>query len=94
MSKNYLDGIETLIYPYLTGNTLKDGAVSATTNYQGKKVTGLDDYKEVEGAFNYGPAVGYDYHMNPSNSNVKASDLLGFNVLEPEVVYTKTRANR
>ena len=92
MPKNYLDGIETLIYPYLTGNTLKDGAVSATTNYQGKKVTGLDDYKEVEGAFNYGPAVGYDYHMNPSNSNVKASDLLGFNVLEPEVVYTKTRA--
>lgn len=89
---NYFDGIETIIYPYLTGNTLANKAISATKNYQDKKVTGLDDYQTSTKEFNYGPAVGYDYHMNPSNSNVKASDLLRFNVLEPEVVYTKTRA--
>ena len=106
----YLDGIETIVYDYLTGTYKKveTGLTGKTrktlTNDldKPKSITGLEDYlpnklpndptSETAEVFNYGPAWGVQYHMNPSNANTKFADIKGYNVLEPEIINYHTRA--
>ena len=106
----YLDGIETIVYDYLTGTYKKveTGLTGKTrktlTNDldNPKSITGLEDYlpnklpndptSETAEVFNYGPAWGVQYHMNPSNANTKFADIKGYNVLEPEIINYHTRA--
>ena len=106
----YLDGIETIVYDYLTGTYKKveTGLTGKTrktlTNDldKPKTITGLEDYlpnklpndptSETAEVFNYGPAWGVQYHMNPSNANTKFADIKGYNVLEPEIINYHTRA--
>ena len=106
----YLDGIETIVYDYLTGTykTLENGLTGKSRptlkndKNEAKSITGLADYlpnklpneatDEKEEVFNYGPAWGVQYHMNPSNANTKFADIKGYNVLEPEIINYHTRA--
>ena len=106
----YLDGIETIVYDYLTGTYKKveTGLTGKTrktlTNdlNKPKTITGLEDYlpnklpndptSETAEVFNYGPAWGVQYHMNPSNANTKFADIKGYNVLAPEIINYHTRA--
>ena len=100
----YLDGIETIEYPWLQDTTMIKTTTYTNTNRQGKVVRGLHDYvanylpnepkATLPGShvFNYGPAWGVDYHMNPSTADVDFEDVSGWNVLEPQVLYVKTRA--
>ena len=106
----YLDGIETIVYDYLTGTYKKveTGLTGKTrktlTNdlNKPKTITGLEDYlpnklpndptSETAEEFNYGPAWGVQYHMNPSNANTKFADIKGYNVLAPEIINYHTRA--
>ena len=106
----YLDGIETIVYDYLTGTYKKveTGLTGKTRETlkndlnKPKTITGLEDYlpnklpndptSETAEVFNYGPAWGVQYHMNPSNANTKFSDIKGYNVLEPEIINYHTRA--
>ena len=106
----YLDGIETIVYDYLTGTYKKveTGLTGKTrktlTNdlNNPKSITGLEDYlpnklpndptSETAEVFNYGPAWGVQYHMNPSNANTKFADIKGYNVLAPEIINYHTRA--
>jgi hypothetical protein len=104
MPKLYLDGIETINYPYLTGTTLVKKTPTGIKNHQGKAVGGdITDYQSNklpndpisvtgEGSFVYGPTWTAQFHMNPANADVKYADVVGYNVLEPEVQYVKTRA--
>ena len=67
-----------------------------------KDVTGLDNYlpDRLEHApayvpttlYNYGPAWGVKYHMNPSNADMTYEDIVGFNLLEPTILNYHTRA--
>ena len=91
MPKLYLDGIEMIDYPYLTGNTLKQTPVSgAVVNHDNVTVKDLGvDYKDVDAAFNYGPAWPVEYHANPVNAKVSYANVAGFNVLNPAILYTR-----
>ena len=42
--------------------------------------------------YNYGPAWGVKYHMNPSNADMAYEDIAGFNLLEPTILNYHTRA--
>ena len=106
----YLDGIETIVYDYLTGTykkvetglTGKTRETLKNDRNDPKTITGLEDYlpnklpndptSETAEEFNYGPAWGVQYHMNPSNANTKFADIKGYNVLEPEIINYHTRA--
>ena len=106
----YLDGIETIVYDYLTGTykkvetglTGKTRETLKNDRNDPKTITGLEDYlpnklpndptSETAEVFNYGPAWGVQYHMNPSNANTKFADIKGYNVLEPEIINYHTRA--
>ncbi len=104
MPKLYLDGIETVNYPYLTGTTLVKKVPTGIKNHQGKAVGGdITDYQSNklpnekvsvtgEKDFIYGPTWTVQYHMNPANANTEYADVVGYNVLEPEVQYVKSRA--
>lgn len=106
MPKLYMDGIETVNYPYLTGTTLVAKDQSGLKNHQGKSIAGdIVDYQSnllpndpitATGGeeYVYGPTWTVQYHMNPANANTEYSDVKGFNVLQPEVMYVKTRAEQ
>ena len=69
-----------------------------------KTIKGLDNYSPdrldnslaVDPAaavlYNYGPAWGVKYHMNPSNADMAYEDITGFNLLEPTILNYHTRA--
>lgn len=69
-----------------------------------KTITGLDNYlpdrlnnslavaPAAETLYNYGPAWGVKYHMNPSNADMAYEDITGFNLLEPTILNYHTRA--
>ena len=89
----YLDGIETIEYPWLFGNTMKSVAVTADKNFQNKVVKGLSvqDYVADTKTFVYGPAWAVEYDASPWNAAVTEEDLAGYNVLNPTAIYN-TRA--
>ena len=95
MPKLYLDGIETYVYDYLAGGTLKNvtglTGQSRLENASGspKTITALSDYKTDTKTFVFGPAWDMQYHLNPSNANTVYADVQGFNVLTPEIVETR-----
>ena len=69
-----------------------------------KTITGLDNYlpdrlnnssavaPAAATLYNYGPAWGVKYHMNPSNADMAYEDITGFNLLEPTILNYHTRA--
>ena len=89
----YLDGIETIEYPWLFGNTMKSVAATAGKNFQDKVVKGLSvqDYVADTKTFVYGPAWAVEYDASPWNAAVTEDDLAGYNVLNPTAIYN-TRA--
>lgn len=89
----YLDGIETIEYPWLFGNTMKSVAATAEKNFQNKVVKGLSvqDYVADTKTFVYGPAWSVEYDASPWNAAVTEEDLAGYNVLNPTAIYN-TRA--
>lgn len=89
----YLDGIETIEYPWLFGNTMKSVAATAEKNFQHKVVKGLSvqDYVADTKTFVYGPAWAVEYDASPWNAAVTEEDLAGYNVLNPTAIYN-TRA--
>lgn len=89
----YLDGIETIEYPWLFGNTMKSVAATAEKNFQNKVVKGLSvqDYVADTKTFVYGPAWAVEYDASPWNAAVTEDDLAGYNVLNPTAIYN-TRA--
>ena len=108
MPNLYLDGIETLTYDYLHGDYLTHKtnlpglSRLTTTDGSHKTITGLDNYlpdrlendpvSAVTTEFDYGPAWGVKYHMNPSNADMAYEDIQGFNLLEPTILNYHTRA--
>jgi len=90
----YLDGIETIEYPWLSGNAMKPTAATGDKNHQGKTVKNIgNDYIENASAkFIYGPAWAVDYDASPWNSIISEEDLADYNVLNPTAIYQKTRA--
>ena len=105
MPKLYLDGIETIEYPWLQDTIMKQKPVFSDINRQQKVVRNLVDYVAnylpnkpeagipTDELFSYGPAWGVQYHLNPSNAAVAYGDIVGFNVLQPEVLYMNTRGS-
>lgn len=89
----YLDGIETIEYPWLFGNTMKSVAATADKNFQNKVVKDLSvqDYVADTKTFVYGPAWAVEYDASPWNAAVTEDDLAGYNVLNPTAIYN-TRA--
>lgn len=75
-----------------------------TTGGAHKTITGLDNYlpdrlnnssavaPAAATLYNYGPAWGVKYHMNPSNADMAYEDIQGFNLLEPTILNYHTRA--
>ena len=75
-----------------------------TTGGAHKTITGLDNYlpdrlnnssavaPAAATLYNYGPAWGVKYHMNPSNADMAYEDITGFNLLEPTILNYHTRA--
>lgn len=75
-----------------------------TTDGSHKTFTGLDNYlpdrlnnslavaPAAATLYNYGPAWGVKYHMNPSNADMAYEDITGFNLLEPTILNYHTRA--
>ena len=75
-----------------------------TTDGTNKTITGLDNYlpdrlnnssavaPAAATLYNYGPAWGVKYHMNPSNADMAYEDITGFNLLEPTILNYHTRA--
>ena len=90
----YLDGIETVEYPWLAGNAMKTTAATADVNHNGKTVknVGNDYVTNAAAKFVYGPAWAVDYDASPWNSIISEEDLAGYNVLNPTAIYQKTRA--
>ena len=115
----YLDGIETIEYPWFGDSTLvrkdglatykQDGSNRSKMTHHGKTITGaakimsnyLPDNLSHEPqrpiptreAVIYGPVIGVDYEINPSNAALSHdANKPSYNVLEPDVVYANTRA--
>ena len=90
----YLDGIETIEYPWLSGVAMKTVPASVDKNFQGKLIHGLkvSDYvADNTKPFVYGPAWAVEYDASPWNAAVTEDDLAGYNVLNPTAIYN-TRA--
>lgn len=90
----YLDGIETIEYPWLSGVAMKTVAATASKNFQDKVVKGFSckDYvADATQQFVYGPAWAVEYDASPWNAAVTEEDLAGYNVLNPTAIYN-TRA--
>ena len=90
----YLDGIETIEYPWLSGVAMKTVAATASKNFQDKVIKGFscNDYvADATQMFVYGPAWAVEYDASPWNAAVTEEDLAGYNVLNPTAIYN-TRA--
>lgn len=90
----YLDGIETIEYPWLSGVAMKTVAATASKNFQDKVIKGFSckDYvADATQKFVYGPAWSVEYDASPWNAAVTEEDLAGYNVLNPTAIYN-TRA--
>lgn len=102
----YWDGIETIEYPWIQDTILSHKTGLATTSRKSmgsKTIKLIDDYKSnyypnnqelinvsTSDIYNFGPTWEVQYHMNPSNANVEASDVIGYNVLNPTIVETRS----
>lgn len=98
MPSLYLDGIETIAYPWLTGVTYKESAQYSANHRDNiigstakKKVQRLTDWSPIvpNVVYNYGPAWPVLYNMNPSNAKTEWSSEVDYLVLNSDVVYTR-----
>lgn len=81
----YIDGIETIEYPYVRDTVLKKITILPYSRQRAdetyaKDIADLTDYVlttpvQVVG---YNPVIGVDYHLNPSTADVKYSNVIGF----------------
>lgn len=100
----YWDGIESVEYPWIGATELDKneknqnfGSRATNKNASGslKQLNGLDDWKVTKNdTVAFGPAWGVEYHLNPTNANVLASDVKGYNVLNPTIIETRALANK
>lgn len=89
----YVDGIETIEYPFIKDTTLVETIEYTIPRQRGnetykKNLRAITDYvhdhvKSVE--YVYGPAWPVEYHMNPSSSSTKWEDVYGWACREVEV---------
>lgn len=107
MPKLYVDGIETIEYPYLRYALLHKTDNRAMTRYEndlsaarapqnlGGEIYDLID-KTANDSVSYGPAWPLQYHMNPGNAQVEFSDVQGYYAYNAEVLtraFFDTKAN-
>lgn len=82
----YVDGIETIEYPYISDLAMEEVKGTAINNHKGVSVDAFSDYQEDAAApFYLGKAIGVDYHMNPANSATVAADVQGWTGRSVEV---------
>ncbi len=96
MPKLYMDGIETIEYPWLTDTILQKVTVpSYTRTVDGKGITSVDDWVNTVPlrTFTVSPVWPIDYHMNPSISATKAEDVKGFYGYKVETI-TRATSNQ
>jgi predicted nucleic acid-binding Zn-ribbon protein len=94
MPKLYVDGIETIEYPYLKYAVLKlDNAPYEVTrreadvpaSHQDPKLRNLKDYDNPSPTF-YAPVWPIQYHMNPGNASTEFANIKGYYAYEAEVM--------
>ena len=97
MPKLYIDGIETIEYPYLRYALLHATDTRAYTRYEndltaprapqnlGGEIYDLID-KDLNDSISYGPSWPIQYHMNPGNAAVEFSDVQGYYAYNAEVM--------
>lgn len=97
MPKLYVDGIETIEYPYLMYallditpkyNITRTEADVAPRAVQLRDLTDFQD-KTLNDSVFYGPVWPVDYHMNPGNADVVWEKILGYYAYESEVISTR-----
>ena len=88
----YVDGIETIEYPFLKDTTLHlTGELDIMRQRTGESYTkhlrNIHDYVYTTASepYVYGPAWPVDYHLNPSTSTTAWSDIKGWTCREVEV---------
>ena len=96
MPKLFVDGIETIEYPYLKyalldlsnpyNITRKEADVVAKVNLQ--NLTDFYDRTVNDSVF-YGPVWPVDYHMNPGNASTTWNEIQGYYAYEAEVISTR-----
>jgi hypothetical protein len=85
----YMDGIETIEYPWLTDTLLQKVTVpNYTRAADGKTIKSVEDWVNTSPAqtFTVSPAWPIYYHMNPSISATKPEDVKGFWALQVETI--------
>jgi len=97
MPKLYVDGIETIEYPYLryalldkqSVQPLKRGEVDILpTNPDGIEIRDWEDFLDLtlnDSVF-FAPAWPIEYHMNPANASTEYADVNGFYAYNAEVM--------
>jgi hypothetical protein len=95
----YVDGIETIEYPYEVDTLLTRVNVNTwdrTENGEIKTIADVKDYRNpttlVKGTdwFVYGPAWPVYYHQNPSVSSTKYSNIIGYYAYDVETMTRST----
>lgn len=92
----YVDGIETIEYPYLKYALLDETVPYNITRWEQDVITtvnlrNLTDFQDrtLNDSVVYGPVWPVDYHMNPGNADVVWKDILGYYAIEAEVISTR-----
>jgi len=97
MPKLYVDGIETIEYPYLRYALLHKTPTRALTRYENDlsasrapQTLDGDIYDlidmDLRDSVSYGPAWPLQYHLNPANAAVEFSDIQGYYAYNSEVM--------
>ena len=102
MPKLYIDGIETIEYPYLKYNRLSESPAPAITRKEADDdiditIKDLKDYiAPTPDSVAYGPVWPIQYHMNPGNASTEYANIKGYYAYEAEVLtraFYDTKAN-
>ena len=96
MPKLYMDGIETIEYPWLTDTILmKQTLAQYVRAADGKTIKSVEDWVNTVPirTFTVSPVWPIDYHMNPSISATKAEDVKGFYGYKVETI-TRATSNQ
>ncbi len=93
MPKLYVNGIETIEYPYLKYERLVNQKNLAQTRKEKDddvvvNLRDLEDYRKLAApdSVAYGPVWPVQYHMNPGNASTEFASVMGWYVYEGEVL--------
>jgi peptidoglycan hydrolase CwlO-like protein len=97
MPKLYVDGIETIEYPYLMYALLDITPKYNITRSErdvyprAVQLRDIQDFQDrtLNDSVFYGPVWQVDYHMNPGNADVVWEDILGYYAYNAEVISTR-----